>query len=819
MAEPVSAVRHLSVETEGRRRAARDRLQFCPFYMLRSYLLLSLRTLRRHPYAAINVLGLTVGIASCLLIAMFVRHEFIFDRHHEHADRIVRVTTRFSDASFPMTALVAGPTLNREIPEVQESVRLLSAGTFGSAVVGRHDHMFEEERLVYADSSIFDVFTLPLSAGDSSRALTRPRTIVLSEASARRYFGERDPVGETLFVNQAEFEVTGVLEPLVATSHLQFDLLASFTSLSWADDEDWMEANYSTYLLVRSVEVLDGLPRKIERVVDRARASGSALPNGYELRLEPLKSIRLDAGGRRPYVYFFSAVAALILLIACTNYASLVTARATQRAKEVGVRKVVGAARGQLVRQFYAEAALLSGISVVMAVALASLLMPTFRAISGQAVALNLDDPHVILGLLIIGALVTVATGSYPAVLLSSFAPATGLKGMRRRGRGISLFRRALVTFQFALAVFLFVGTAVIYSQLRYVLTADLGFRGQNVVALPMGDSQTLAALPEVKRRLREQRGVLNVTAIDRLPGTQPGGYSLAAEGFELPVTMDYYPMHAVPTEAGVVETLGLEVVAGRDFRTPESSEQDTRGYEYLINEATLMATGWSAEDAIGKRFTVSGGSRWGVVVGVFRDYHFMPLREAVGPLALFNDPSQVNNLLVRLSENDERATLGRIESVWRDLVPHRPFTYTFLDDAFVAHYESDRQLAKIFAAFSMLAIFVACTGLLGLAAFVAEQRRKEIGLRLVLGAGITHVIVLLSKEFAVLVAIAFAIAAPLAYPLMSRWLDGFAYHVSLEVEMFLVAGAVVLLLSMATVSIQSLRAATTEPAEVLRAE
>jgi putative ABC transport system permease protein len=789
--------------------------------MLIHYLLVTFRNLNRHRgYAAINVFGLAVGITCCLLIALFVRNEVAFDRHHEHADRIVRVTTQYSDVAFPATANVVAPIARREIPEVEEAVRLFDSGIFGSSVVQYGEQMFEEDRFFYADSTVFEVFTLPLASGDPRTALTRPRTVVLTESAARKYFGDEDPVGRMLLKNQVEFEVTGVLAPLPPTSHIEFDFLASFSSLTTsARDEIWTSANFLTYLLVRDPDAIATLPAKLEQVIDRARAGGAPIEPGFALPIEPLQTIHLDVAGRRTYVYLFSAIAVLILLIACVNYMNLATARATSRAREVGVRKASGALRAQLIGQFYGESALLAGLGVALAALLATVLMPVFQAISGHELTFNVLDPLVIGTLLVIGLLVTLVAGSYPALLLSGFEPSRVLKGTTRTARGATTFRRCLVAFQFAVSVFLLVGTAVIFSQLRYIQSTDLGFRGEQVVALPSGDRHTLEVLPSVKQRVLEQPGVVSAAAIDRLPGMSPGGYGLIAEGFELPAGMDYYPLHAVLTEPGVVETLGLELLAGADFCITESYQPEPGDYQYLINEAVLRATGWTPVDAIGRRMTVSGDGRWGTVVGVFRDYHFLPLREAVGPLALFVEPSGANNLLVRIAPGDMPATLERLDAVWKEHVPHRPFTYTVLDDAFAAHYASERQLGSLVGAFALLAVLIACMGLLGLAAYAAERRRREIGVRKVLGARTADVVVLLSKEFAVLVALGFAVASPLAYIATNRWLDGFAYRVDLGLDVFMVAGAVVLVLAVLTVSGQALRAATTDPAQAIRSE
>jgi putative ABC transport system permease protein len=787
--------------------------------MLHNYLLVALRHLNRNRgYTAINVFGLAVGIACCLLILAFVRHELAHDAQHEHADRIVRVTTQFSDTAFAVTASAVAPVMKRQVPEVEEAVRLFDSGTFGPVVVRFEDRMFEESRFFYADSTVFDVFTLPLVSGHAASALTRPRTVVLTESAASKYFGDDDPLGQSILVNQTEFEVTGVLAPLPAASHIKFDFLAAFETLRWSGTETWTGANFFTYLLLRDAAAQGTVEARIEHLLESARAA-EEVPAGFGLLLEPLRSIHLNVGERRTYIYLFSAIALLILLIACVNYMNLATARAAQRAKEVGIRKVTGARRSELVQQFYGESALLTTVGVTLAVGLAFLLTPTFRAVSGQPISFTLADPVVLGSLLAVVAVVTLVAGSYPALLLSSFEPVRALSGKLRGGPGAVLFRRGLVTFQFAVSVFLLVGTAVIFSQLRFVQTADLGFRGEQVVALPTGDRQTMQVLSTVKQRLLEQPGVVAAAAIDRLPGTSPGGYSLTADGFEVPEGMDYFPVYAVPTEAGAVQALGLELIAGKEFSVPEGVKPGPGEYQFLVNEALLQVTGWTPEEALGKRMSVQGDYGWGTVMGVFRDYHFLPLHEGISPLAFFVDPPNTNNLLIRISPAQLPAALAGIQAIWGEHVPHRPFTYTFLDEAFAAHYATERQLGRLFGGFALLAVMIACLGLLGLAAYAAERRRREIGVRKVLGARVHDIVLLLSWEFALLVVLGFAVAAPVAYLLMSRWLDEFAYRIELGVGLFLVAGAIAFLLALATVSGQALRAASADPVRVLRSE
>lgn len=777
----------------------------------------AVRSLRRQRgFAGINVAGLAVGVACCLTILLFVRHELSHDAHHERAERIVRVHLDMHGQSLPVTPSIVAPMLAREAPEVEATARLFDMGAFQALVVRHGEHVFEESRFFFADSTVFDVFTLPLSSGNPRVALTRPNTVVLTAAAARRYFPAGDPLGETLLVNSAEYEVTGVLAELPAASHLQFDFLGSFCSLSWAQREIWSSANFLTYVLLRDAASLPALTTTLDALLARAR-NAEEVGENYALAPVPLRSLYLDGEGRRPYVYMFSAIALLILLIACVNYMNLATARATRRAREVGVRKVSGAVRAQLMRQFYGESALLAFTGVLLGGLLAVVAQPLFQHLSGVPLAASLLDPLVVGALLAMGLIVTLLAGSYPALLLSSFDPAGVLRGAHTTGRGAAGFRRTLVTFQFAVSVFLLIGTAVIYNQLQFMQSRDLGFRGDQVLALPTSDRLTHDAVPALKQRLLEQPGVLAAAAIDRLPGGQTGGYSLEAEGFEPPAGYDYFPLTGVPAEPGVAGALGLQMLAGRDLEAPEGFTPGPGEHQYLINEGVLRATGWTPEEAIGKRMS-AGGEGWnGTVAGVFRDYHFLPLHQEIGPMAFFIQADQTTNLLVRVSPEDLPATLSAIEATWQSLVPHRPFAYRFLDEAFAAHYERERRLGSLFALFALLAVFIACLGLLGLAAYAAERRTREISIRKVLGAGVKSVVMLLSREFAILVALGFLIAVPVAYVVTSRWLDGFAYRIDLSVWLFAGAGAATLLLALVTVASQALRAATADPVRALK--
>lgn len=783
--------------------------------MLTNYLKIAFRSLARHRgYTFINVTGLAVGLACCLLITAYVRDELRYDRHHVGADRIYRVHVRESQV---VTPTIVAPLFRRTFPEVEAAARLYDVGSFRPVVVGYGDRLFQEQRFLYADSTVFDVFTLPLVAGNAATALARPATIVLSRSMARKYFGDEDPLGKTLQVGAADaFEVTGVMEDFPATSHVQADFLASFTSTRWADVETWGSANFLTYVRLRDAASRPAVEHQIAALLERMRSQGD-LTNDYALTLVPLTDLHLHFEGRITYIYLFSAIAALILLVACINYMNLATARSARRAREVGMRKVLGAYRSQLAGQFFGESALLAGLALATAMLLAQALLPAFSAVSGKRLELDyLGDPFLLVTLAGLGLVVTFVAGSYPALMLSAFEPARVLKGSFRASRAGAVLRKGLVVFQFAVSVFLIVGTIVVYEQLAYVQSRHPGFDKEQVVVLPIGDTVLRERYPAMKAALTQLAPVRSAAAVNSIPGYQRGGYALEAEGLTLPEG-EIFPIRGLQADKDVVATLGLELLAGPGFPQSESYTPE-QGYVYLVNEATARALGWTPEAAVGKRFNLLGG-RPGEVVGVVRDFHHSSLREAIDPLALFIEPGSYEYLLVKVAPGDLAASLDAIRQVWTQFAAHRPFTYQFLDQEFDALYRSEERLGQLFTLFAALAILIACLGLFGLAAFSAEQRTKEIGVRKVLGASVPGIVALLSKEFTRLVAVGFVLAAPLAYLVMDRWLHTFVYRTDIGWTVFVLAGATAFAVAFLTVSYQAVKAATTDPVKALRYE
>ncbi len=789
--------------------------------MLLNYLRIALRTLRRQPgYAALNVTGLAVGVACCLFLLLFVRDELSYDRFHEDADAVYRVNMVVPqlDATIAISPNIVAPLLRREFPEVETTTRIEAHG----GVVRAGGRIFDDNRFYFADSTFFEVFDgFELLAGNAQTALTRPNTVVLTESTAEKFFGDTDPVGQTIIRNNdQEFEVTGVMADVPTNSHFRFDFLASFASREhWANNEQWGSANFFTFIRLPSATAAAPLQAKIDAFIAERRSAGE---HSRILTLQPLPDIHLasdiaydiDATGDMTYVIGFTTVALLILLIACINYMNLATARAGQRAKEVGLRKSLGAFRGQLVGQFFSESALLTLAGLGLAVALVGIGLPWFNELSGKALTFGtLAEPGLVALIVSIFLVVSVVAGSYPALYLSGFQPARVLRGRGTTSSGSSWLRKSLVVLQFGISAFLIAGTLVVMSQLRYLNAQQLGFDKEHLVVLPLSDSILQEQVTAMQNAITQSPAIVATTGINQVPGQLGWTSGFRTEGMG---EDEGFLIKGLPSDPNVTDGLGLTLVAGRGFpATPP--EPDSANYQFVINETTVERLGWTPTEAIGRRVAVD--SRWGEVIGVAKDFHFRSLHEQIEPLAIWYDPGNVFHLAVRLAPGDTRAGMDHLEAVWGQFAAHRPFSYRFLDDVYDRLYRNEEQLGRIVSIFAFLAIFVACLGLFGLASFTAERRTKEVGVRKVLGATVPNLVLLLAKDFVALVAVAFVIAVPLVWFGLSQWLDGFAYRIGLGPEPFLIAGVLLFAIALLTVSTQALRAATTDPVKALRYE
>jgi len=797
--------------------------------MIRNYFKTALRQLKKNKlYAFANIIGLAVGITSCLLIGIYIWHETSFDRFHKNADRIVRVTWEynFGDAKTETasTGTKVGPQFQRTFPEVETYVRMLKY----PRVLKYEEKLFEEKNFLYADSAFFSLFSFPLLKGNPATALDAPEKMVISESMAKKYFGNADPVGKTINVGGTKnFVVTGIVANAPANSQIQFDFIGSFKTLNASKTEKWNEANYITYLLLKDESLVKPLQQKIWDYAKRAgkEEMGTEGNNYMTFHLEPLAKVHLHSklDGFEPnnsivYIYILAAVALLILLIAGVNYTNLSTAQSAGRSAEIGMRKVMGAGKRQVFFQFICESFVLTSIGVAVALGMAALLLPYFNQLSGKEITTRvLFAPVTLIGLMLLTVVVTFTAGAYPALVLSNSRIINVLKsGFRFTGSGG--LRKSLIVLQFVISIFLIISTIVILQQLSYIRNKELGYNKEQVVVLPV-DAKVQENYDAFKKALSNIPGVQSVagayeapTQIDWSDGVNAGAYDEKKR----------ISVNAIPVDEDFVKTLGLKVVAGTDFSYTDVLQFDTSNgganlkHNYILNESAAKALGWTPEEAIGK--TVSKGTE-GPVKAVVKDFHFRSFHEAIGPLVIFLDRRMVGSLFIKLSGNNLQTTLASLEKVWKERAPHRPFEYTFLDEEYDALYKTEQRTASVFTTFSTLAVLLACLGLFALTAYTMVQRTKEIGIRKVLGATVADILTLVSKDFLKLILISMIVAVPLALLAINKWLDGFVYKIEVEWWVFGVAGLITLIIAFLTISSQAIRTALTNPVKNLRSE
>jgi len=792
--------------------------------VLKNYLKVAFRNLIKHKaFSVINISGLAIGMACCLLIVIFVQDELSYDRFHEKADRIFRIASKENRrgviANYPFVFSGIPPILQNDYSEVLDYIRF---DPRENVLISSEGKEFYEDRLFYTDARVFEMFTFPLVKGDPEIALKDPYSLVLTQRMAEKYFSGKDPVGQTLTVdNEHDYQITGVLKEIPRNSHIKFDFLASIATLEAQDPrygKVWAWNCYTYLLLPKDYSYLD-LERKFPDFIRRHR--GEKAVESYTFYLQPLTRIHLhshlgfeiEANSDIRYVTIFSAIAFFILLIACINFMNLSTARSANRAKEVGLRKVLGAERSRLIRQFLGESLALSLVALPAAVALIELFLPAFNALTGKELRIDyFGNSVVFLGLIGILLFVGILSGTYPAFFLSAFRPAAVLKGRLRAGAGSALFRKVLVVVQFSISIVLIAGTIIITNQLDFIRDKKLGFNKEHVVVMPVMRSGIGQNFETFKRELLQNPGIQSVTGSTSAPSFIPTRSVFipegAGEGGRLilrNVLLDY----------DFIQTFGMEIKEGRDFSRDFATDKKEA---FIVNEAAVKEFGW--ESAVGKKLIDLEGPR-GYVIGVVKNFHFRSKHQSIEPLVLSLLPSSryVYFISVKINPSNIRDTLSFLKNKWKKFSPGWPFEYFFMDDNYDRLYKSEERLRHIFLTFTFLGIFIACLGLFGLAAFTAEQRTKEIGIRKVLGASVPNILILLSKEFAKWVLLANIIAWPIAYFAMNRWLQNFAYRISIEWWMFLLAAVLVLVIALCTVGFQAAKAALANPAESLRYE
>ena len=790
--------------------------------MLKNNLKTAFRNLTRHKgYSLINISGFAIGIACCILILLWVQDELSYDRFHEKLNELYRVVEEqhYSDGTiFPIarTPYPLGPALKADYPEITEYARFTPCWR---VLLTHGDKSFYEKDFAFADPSFLKMFSFPLLKGNPKTALSSMNSILLSEKMAKKYFGDENPIGKTLTMdNTVDFLISGIFKDVPHNSHLRFDFLGQFQMFiklsSWGDE--WWSNNYYTYVQLERNTFHQDVTRKIYEYLKKIDPR-----TGTKLLLQPVKDIHLhsdfaiDLGGksenRAKYVYMFSLVAVFVLLIACMNFMNLTTARASRRSLEIGVRKIVGANRSNLITQFLGESILISILSLVVALGLVLLLLPVFNSISGKE--LNFDTLN--LGLLIPGligmALLTgIISGSYPAFLLSSIKPVKVLKGSLRLGARKSSYRKVLVTLQFSLSIALVIGTIVVYRQLHFMQKQNLGYnQGHLIYFTERGDFWK--SYDTFKKEIQQNPDILGITAASSIPThtvTSTSGVDWEGKSPEFDVLFTQFNV-----DYDYFETFEMEMAQGRAF----SREFPTDATDaYILNETGARLTGM--KDPVGKKFSLWG--KPGPIIGIVKDYHFKSLHAKIEPLVLrMYHQDWHNYVIIRVRAENITGTLKSVENAYKKYHPGYPFEFWFLDEALNNLYLSEIRTGTVFRWFTFLAIFISSLGLFGLASFMADQRTKEIGIRKVLGASAFGIFFLLLKEFVKWVLIASAISWPIAYYAMERWLKNFAYRTDIAIWIFMVSGIFGLFIAVVTVSYQSLKASIANPVDSLRYE
>ena len=819
--------------------------------MWQNYLKVAFRNLlKRKGYSAINIFGLAIGMAVCLLIVLFIRSELSYDRDQERGDRIYRmvVERRYPgrSTSYSIIPQSYSAAVKQECPEVEQTVRVYDFIGNGTFQLNYGDKKFEEKRALFVDSNFFTVFSTTMLSGNSKTALSKPNAVVVTESTAKKYFGSVDAaIGKMLQPegnnnNNPPFEVTAVCTDWPENSHMAFDMLMTTSGRPNFYEENFVNFAAHTYLLLNAQNKPEAVEKRFQGIIEK-RAAGdiekhfamsykqfSAAGNGYNYYLQPLKKIHLIShleaelkpNGSLQAIYIFSVVAVFILLLACINFINLATARSTERAREVGIRKTFGSERKSLVLQFLAESTLLSLISMILAALLVYLLLPLFNQISGKELNIRELFGWQNLSLLVfLTFLIGLVAGIYPAFVLSSFRPIAILKGNLRSGNYGMALRNGLVVFQFAISVILIICTIIVNSQMRYMTSDRLGFTKEHVIIVQrtdlLGDKTK-----SFKNELLKVSGIESISGASSLPGIQNFfGVSWVNQGDNIPMTG-----RGIITDNQHAKTLGLEIKEGRFF----SDNFPTDSLAIVLNERAVLELG--LKKPVGARLTSPDGFYNGpngtpyvyTVIGVVKDFHYQSLHKPITPL-VFTNATRFNDVMfmtaVRIKAGNFSSAIAAVESKWKEFVKDRPFQYDFLDKTVEAQYHEEATTQRIFSFFSSLAIFIACIGLLGLAAYATQQRMREISIRKVLGASAGNIVQMLSKDFMKLVMIASVIAFPVAWWVMHKWLEDFAYRINIGWWVFIVAGVLAVVVALLTISFQAIKAGLSNPVKILRSE
>lgn len=788
--------------------------------MIRNYFKIALRNIWHHKaYSILNITGLAIGMACSILILLWVQDELSYDRFNTNAGQLYRLTCNAGDFKAAVSPAGMAEGLQSEMPEIKATVRLSKPSTNLFEV---DDRKFEEKRVFFADSNFLQVFSYKLNEGNPATALQRPDAVLITEDIAKKYFGGQDALGRIIKKdNNENYTVTGILANLPSNSHLQFDFILPMSSIANSDydlkNKVWGNFNYYTYIQLNKNVTPSGasfsqLVPQIQKIY-KSHFSEAKI----DFHLQPLTDIHLHSDlqidlpgkGNIQYVNIFFIVALFIVAVACINFMNLATARSARRAKEVGLRKVVGAGRTQLIIQFLSESVIISFLSLFIAIGIVYLLLPAFNQLAEKTLAINLLDGKLLLSLIGIALVTGILSGSYPALFLSNFKPIKILKGKIRLGGGNLLFRNGLVVTQFVVTIILLVGTAVVYKQLNFIKDKNLGFDKSNLLYMPMtGDLWNKQQV--LKTSLQENPLTNNFSVISDLPAALvTGTINVVWEGKD-PKSQVVIP--SIDVDEHFIDVFKIQTLNGRGFSASFKGDSSN----YVINETAVKLMGMTVENAVGKSISFNGVK--GMIIGVVRDFNFKSLQYAIDPLVLrLNRGGGI--VMLRTPAGNTEASIKALGKISQQLNPSYPFTYNFLDKDLDNLYRGEQQMGSIFNLFAILAIVISCLGLYGLSAFMAEQRTKEIGVRKVLGASVFNIVYLLSGNFTKLIAIAVAIAVPLSWFAINNWLKGFAYRIDISWIIFLVASGTALLIAWLTVSYESIKAAMANPVKSLRTE
>jgi len=781
--------------------------------------------------SSISIFGLSMGITCFLLLGTYILNELRYDKFHAKADRIAYVSLNYQSPNdkepvrSSVTPTGAVPSIKRMFSEVEDGTRVYgSSSADNPAVIKYGDKIMNEPAIRYADSSFFNIFSFDFIAGDASTALHRPNAIVITVSTAKKYFGEENAMGKILEIDGKAWSVTGVVKDVPSFSSVRFNMIGSYQTLARSKTEAWSSANDVSYLLLKSPDQLPVLQQKIDNWINQEFADARKAGYRYGFSLEKLTHVHLyskvASSGNITYLYIFGAIAISLLIIACINFTNLITAKSAERAHEIGVKKVLGAQRGQLIRQFMLESALVTIFSLAIGLLGAYLLFPFFNQLIGINLSLQVWKPEwLIYGLLATFIVITLISGIWPATIIAAFNPINALQGKINKSKRGEFIRKALVTFQFCISLLFIMSTLIAGQQLRYVQTKDTGLDRSQVLVLDASKFNT-NRLVTLKNRLLLAPGISGVTASYDSPVNVQGGYDLKSEGESNDQSIS---ITAIPVEKDFTRFFDIKLIAGENLTDADIervllADDDKKEYSFILNKLALNNLGWTPEEAIGKAVNLNG--RKGKIKAVVQDFNFSSLREEIRPIVIFPEYNWFGKLFIKINAHTNMAQqLASITTIWKEFNPDIPFDYHFLDQEYDNLYKTEIRTSKILNLFSVCTIVVSCLGLFGLVTYLTQQREKEIGIRKVLGASVPAILRLLSMDFVKLVVIACIIASPIAWLLMNKWLADFAYHIEITWTVFLIAGILALGVTLITISSRAIKAAMVNPVDSLRNE